>query len=43
MAVNTKPDYYKLLNVPRSSNLATIESAYWNYLEKLDLDPWNPS
>ncbi|EMJ94138.1 molecular chaperone DnaJ [Leptospira alstonii] len=43
MAVNTKPDYYRLLDVSRSSDLRRIESAYQDYLEKLESDPWNPS
>ncbi|EMO58333.1 DnaJ domain protein [Leptospira santarosai str. CBC1416] len=43
MAVNIKPDYYRLLDVSRNSDSAKIESAYRNYLEKLESDPWNPS
>ncbi|WP_061249542.1 molecular chaperone DnaJ [Leptospira alstonii] len=43
MAVNTKPDYYRLLDVSRSSDLRRIEFAYRDYLEKLESDPWNPS
>ncbi|EMI72508.1 hypothetical protein [Leptospira noguchii] len=43
MAVNTKPNYYQLLEVPRNSDLEKIEFAFKKYLEKLESDPWNPS
>ncbi|KPA34904.1 Uncharacterized protein AMR50_0263 [Leptospira interrogans] len=43
MAVNTKPDYYQLLEISRNSEIEKIEFAFRNYLEKLESDPWNPS
>ncbi|WP_078125598.1 J domain-containing protein [Leptospira alexanderi] len=43
MAVNTKLDYYRLLDVSRNSDFEKIETAYREYLEKLESDPWNPS
>ncbi|XDD49555.1 molecular chaperone DnaJ [Leptospira sp. WS92.C1] len=43
MAVNLKPDYYRLLSLSRSSDSRRIESAFQDFLEKLESDPWNPS
>ncbi|MBM9578374.1 DnaJ domain-containing protein [Leptospira sp. 201903070] len=43
MAVNTKLDYYQILNLSRSSDLRKIESAYREFLETLEAEPWNPS
>ncbi|MDV6236766.1 molecular chaperone DnaJ [Leptospira ellisii] len=43
MAVNVKPNYYKLLNLSRSSDFQAIECAFEKFLEGLESDPWNPS
>ncbi|TGM52870.1 J domain-containing protein [Leptospira adleri] len=43
MAVNTKLDHYQILNLSRNSDIAKIESAYREFLETLEAEPWNPS